>query len=247
MPAERNRQSGEGQASAVDQLIEAIKLRVRAGRFVPGQRLVEADLMREFRLSRGPIRETLRRLGAEGLVQSEPFRGASIVKMSRRQVVELNQIREVLEGFAAAQAARCSDARGRAALAQVEKFWSPKPAAHLISYGEYNRQFHSLILELGGNRELPAFIDRTRLAIFRLQFSTILHASAHIERSHADHIRISAAILKRDERGAELAMREHVRNTAESILAAPDDYFSSEVAIVPPKRPARPVAPLRKV
>ena len=121
------------------------------------------------------------------------------------------------------------------------------PASRSLSYGEYNRQFHSLILELGGNRELPAFIDRTRLAIFRLQFSTILHASAHVERSHADHARIVAAIRKRDARGAELAMREHVRNTAVGILAAPDDYFSDEAEIAPPKRPAQPVARLRKV
>lgn len=216
------------QASAVDQLIEAIKLRVRAGRFAPGQRLVEADLMRDFHLSRGPIREALRRLAAEGLVRSEPFRGASIVRMSRRQVIELNQIREVLEGFAAAQAALNIDARSRAALARVEKLWSAKASSRALSYGEYNRQFHALILEMAGNRELPAFIDRTRLAIFRLQFSTLLHSAGHIERSHADHADIVAAILKGDSRGAESAMRRHVRNTAAGILAAPDEYFLEE-------------------
>jgi len=240
--------SGDAQVSAVDQLIGAVKLRVRAGRFVPGQRLVEADLMREFGLSRGPIREALRRLAAEGLVQSEPFRGASIVRMSRRQVVELNEIREVLEGFAAAQAALGIDARGRVALARVERLSGATPGSPSPQYGEYNRQFHALILELGGNRELPAFIDRTRLAIFRLQFSTLLHAAAHIERSRAHHARIVAAILKRDARGAELAMREHVRNTAVGILAAPDDYFSDDADSAPAsKRPAQPVTPLRKV
>ena len=219
------------QVSAVDQLIEAIKLRVRTARFVPGQRLIEADLMREFRLSRGPIREALRRLTAEGLVQTEPFRGASIVRMSRRQVIDLNQIREVLEGYAAAQAALHIDAHGRAAFARVLKLWSAKPASRSITYGEYNRQFHALILEQADNRELSTFVDRTRLAIFRLQFSTLLHNPGHIERSNADHARIVGAILKKDARGAELAMRVHLRHTAIDILAAPDEYFSDEPVI----------------
>ena len=69
--------------SAVDQVMEAVKDGIRQARYVPGQRLVEPDMMRDFAVSRGTVREALRRLAAEGFVQIELYRGASIRKMSR--------------------------------------------------------------------------------------------------------------------------------------------------------------------
>ena len=92
--------------SAVDQVMEAVKDGIRQARYVPGQRLVEPDMMRDFAVSRGTVREALRRLAAEGFVQIELYRGASIRKMSRDEFVELNEIRALLEGYAASLAAQ---------------------------------------------------------------------------------------------------------------------------------------------
>lgn len=79
----------ERSISTVDQVIDAIKLGIRDARYVPAQRLVEPDLAREYGVSRGSVREALRRLAAEGFVNLERFRGASIIRMSRKQVVDL--------------------------------------------------------------------------------------------------------------------------------------------------------------
>src|SRR5579862_8617700 len=92
---------GDLAVSAVDQVMESIKAGIGDGRYVPGQRLVEPDMMRDFQVSRGTIREALRRLASEGYLQIELYRGASIRKMSRSEFVELNEIRALLEGFAA--------------------------------------------------------------------------------------------------------------------------------------------------
>src|SRR5690606_40886702 len=76
----------------VDKVITAIKKGVRFGRYVPGQRLIENDLATTFQVSRGTVRDALRRLEAEGLVHFERYRGASIRKMSRRDRSEERRV-----------------------------------------------------------------------------------------------------------------------------------------------------------
>src|SRR5579875_1804847 len=63
--------------STVDQVMESVKSGIRQARYVPGQRLVEPDMMRDFDVSRGTVREALRRLAAEGFVQIELYSGAA--------------------------------------------------------------------------------------------------------------------------------------------------------------------------
>src|SRR5580704_11921677 len=109
--------------SAVDQVMESVKAGIRQARYVPGQRLVEPDMMRDFDVSRGTVREALRRLAAEGFVQIELYRGASIRKMSRDEFVELNEIRALLEGYAASLAAQRMSKTERKKLSELEQLW----------------------------------------------------------------------------------------------------------------------------
>jgi DNA-binding GntR family transcriptional regulator len=94
------------------------------------------------------------------------------------------------------------------------------------SYDAYNNEFHALILRLGGNRELPGVLDQTRLPIFRLQFNKTLLYPDQITQSRADHALIVDAILKVDPRAAELAMRTHIRHSAECIMRSPANHFA---------------------
>jgi DNA-binding GntR family transcriptional regulator len=211
--------------SAVDQVILAVKDRIREARYVPGQRLIEPELMREFGVGRGSVREALRRLTAEGFVEWQRFRGASIIRMSRQQVADFLELRELLEGLAASRAASRLDADGAKALTKLEK---SRNAHSLIpiEYDTYNNEFHALILRLSGNQELPDVLDRTRLPILRLQFNQILLFPNQIKQSRADHNQIVEAILKEDARGAKRAMRKHIRHSAACILGAPKHYFA---------------------
>jgi DNA-binding GntR family transcriptional regulator len=215
----------ERTTSAVDQVIQAIKDAIREARYAPGQRLIEPELVRDFGVSRGSVREALRRLAAEGLVEWERFRGASIIRMSRRQVTDFLELREVLEAFSAASAAAKLDADGKSALKRLER--TPN-ARSLIpaNYDAYNNEFHDLILWLSGNRELGGVLNQTRLPIFRLQFNKILLFPDQIWQSREDHTRIVQAILKRDPRAAETAMRDHIRHSAACILSSPGSHFA---------------------
>jgi DNA-binding GntR family transcriptional regulator len=210
--------------SAVDQVIDSIKVGIKTGRYVPGQRLVEPDMVRDLGISRGSVREALRRLEAEGLVQIELYRGASIRKMSRSDFIQVNQIREVLEGLAASLAAERIDEPLRAALTELEQNWDRGTRGW--TYPEYNERFHNLILEASDNRQLPVYIEQAKLLFFRLQFHRITRAAAAEKRSRREHARIAAAILKGDAKAAERAMRDHVRMSSHDILSAPEEFFS---------------------
>jgi DNA-binding GntR family transcriptional regulator len=215
----------ERTTSAVDEVILAVKDAIREARYAPGQRLVEPELVREFGVSRGSVREALRRLAAEGLVEWERFRGASIIRMSRRQVTDFLELREVLEGFGAASAAAKLDADGKSALMKLER--TPNARSVIAAnYDAYNNEFHDLILRLSGNRELAGVLNQTRLPIFRLQFNKILLFPDQIRQSREDHTRIVQAILKRDPRAAETAMRDHIRHSAACILSSPGSHFA---------------------
>src|SRR5690606_3964267 len=93
--------SGNPDRTAVDKVAHAIVEGIKAGIYAPGQRLIEADLTRDLGVSRGPVREATRRLGAEGILDVLPHRGAVVRKLSRRDVAAIYQIRELLEGLAA--------------------------------------------------------------------------------------------------------------------------------------------------
>jgi DNA-binding GntR family transcriptional regulator len=211
--------------SAVDQVIDSIKAGIRQGRYVPGQRLVEPDMVRDLHVSRGSVREALRRLEAEGLVQIELYRGASIRKMSRSDFIAFNQIREVLEGLAASLAAERIDDAGRAALIELEQIWAR--GSRGWTYPEYNEKFHTLILEASGNSELPVYIEQAKLLFFRLQFHRIARTPAQEKRSQREHDRVVKAILKGDSKAAERAMRDHVHKSIQEILSAPEEFFSN--------------------
>jgi DNA-binding GntR family transcriptional regulator len=211
--------------SAVDQVMEAVKAGIRSARYVPGQRLVEPDMMRDFAVSRGTVREALRRLAAEGFVAIELYRGASIRKMSRNEFVELNEIRALLEGYAAALAAQRMSKAERKKLLELEQLWD-RGTQHL-AYAQYNEQFHTLIVEASRHKQLPSFVQQAQLSIFRLQFHSILQTPVATRRSRLEHRRIVRAILKGDAAGAESAMRQHIQNSAAVIMGAPDTFFSA--------------------
>jgi DNA-binding GntR family transcriptional regulator len=211
--------------SAVDQVMDSVKTGIRQARYVPGQRLIEPDMMRDFDVSRGTVREALRRLAAEGFVQIELYRGASIRKMSRGEFVELNEIRALLEGYAASLAAQRMTKSERKKLLELEQLWDR--GSQNATYAQYNEQFHALIVAASRHKQLPNFVQQAQLSIFRLQFHSILQTPVATRRSRLEHRRIVKAILKGDAGGAEAAMRQHIHNSAAVIMAAPDEFFSA--------------------
>src|SRR5689334_7203755 len=92
-------------SSVVSAMFDVLRNGIMRGEFAPNQRLVEADLIRKFGVSRGPVREALSRLAADGLVIMEPHRSAVVRPLTRESLASAFQLRELIEGLAARLAA----------------------------------------------------------------------------------------------------------------------------------------------
>jgi DNA-binding GntR family transcriptional regulator len=203
----------------VTHIVARIRDDILTRRVAPGERLVESDLTRRFDVSRGPIREALRRLAAEGFIEHAPNRGAVVRRLSIEDIRELFQIRAELEALAARLAA--SAAADPAKRAGFEAAIAPIYAeAARIPY-EYlaeNADFHAAIMNLAGNRQLGELSLRLHLPLIMAQVADALTPSA-LEASVREHRALAAAILAQDEAAADAAMRAHLGRAAELTLA----------------------------
>lgn len=191
---------------------------IRLGRLVPGQRLVEADIVAATRGSRSKVREAFRRLEAEGLVSIEEFRGASVKRVGPDEVRAIYQARMALEGLAAAECATRADAllrkRLRATQQQLDKVESRGDHER---FAKLNASWHQMIIEGSGNPYIAQFLAHLTVPIHRLLFVTF-YSRHRILQANADHRLITAAIVDARAADAERAMRAHIGNGLAALL-----------------------------
>jgi len=210
----------------VDYVCVCIRQGVVDGRFVPGQRLIARDLTEEIGISRGAVREAFRRLAAEGMVDLIPNRGASVRRLSRRQVEDLFQIRECVEGLAAGLAAAQID-KGDNRRIFTEVWDKVRPTGQVLPWNVFidnNRLYHRTIVDIGGNVQLSSLIVNLQLPVVMIQVGRAMRPE-HAELSHRDHVAIAEAVLAGDATVAEAAMRRHVRGSHDWIQTLPDSAF----------------------
>jgi DNA-binding GntR family transcriptional regulator len=196
---------------AVDVVFETIRQGIISGRFAPGQRLVIRDLAEEIPYSRSTFREAFRRLAAERLVSLVPNRGVAVQRLAPREMADLFEIRELLEGHAARRAAERIGESGhrRRFLAMWEKVGRGDPSDR-AAFIEHNQSFHGTIVELAGNSRLPEMLKQLQIPILMFQWRTIL-TRQETETSQSEHETIARAILEGRPDQAEVAMRRHVQ------------------------------------
>jgi DNA-binding GntR family transcriptional regulator len=223
----RRRNGNSASEHAVNTLVQAI----RDGVYGAGARLVESRLTQALGVSRGTLREVFRRLEADGLVRLEANRGAIVRALTRQDIIELLQVRELLEGFAARLAAqRSSDIGNQARIRQaLETIGAARRDPRGFDYLEDNEEFHRLILELSGNRTLAQQIRQLQMPYMRARYFDQLKADDW-NRSLNEHEQILQALLDADEVLAEQLMRAHVRRTRRVIEGLPDAVFGRDQA-----------------
>lgn len=207
-------------ANLADELIVRIRRAIYQGVYVPGQRLVEADLIEHFKTSRGPAREALRRLSAEGIVQLVPNRGAMVRRLGIKEMDDLFRIREALEGLAARLAAeRLADPKVRPRFEKALKAIDVGTLDELPeAFGERNRRFHQLIFDFADNEQLLRSLQQMQLPLMRLQVRASIDRSFR-EHSVREHEDVARALLAADPDRAELAMRAHLRGARQRVVA----------------------------
>lgn len=197
-------------------IAETLRGRILGGEFVPGQRLIEADLIEEFDCSRSAIREAFMQLDAEGLVELRHQRGASVTRLNKDELADLFAVRERLEGLAAYLAAgRASEPENRSWLEAQRANWLravmlQSERAHM----DANLPLHDGIIRMSGNGKLAEILHRLQVPAYRQRFMDLLDADRRHE-SVEDHLMIIDALLAGDGLKAEALMRQHVRRAGE--------------------------------
>lgn len=224
--------------TVVDAIVEAITVRIADGRYPPGYRLVEPDLIADFAVSRNSLREALRKLHGEGLLELKPHRSAVVRRMSRADVLQIHQVRFAIEGFGARLAAERIQERGnRESLTdqwhQLEVAWSTQD---LLGCIEESRCFHQLLLQVAGNALMLRVLTQLQMPAFRVQFRLFVDEE-YQESVHEVHRTIVRAVLDGRADDAEQAMRAHMSTAMQKFQALPDAAFGLPVR---PKRTAKP-------
>lgn len=180
---------------------------IRVGDLLPGARLRETELAERLGISRTPVREAIRQLEADGLVTHLPRQGATVRGLDYAEVIELYEMRAVLEGTAARLAARVAsdiELEELAALNAELALAAPGPAAQ-----ELNRQFHRTLLDAARNRFLVKSMSALQRTLFILG-PTTLAQQPRVQGVFAEHDAVLQGLRDRDARAAEEAMRAHI-------------------------------------
>jgi DNA-binding GntR family transcriptional regulator len=184
--------------SLVELAFNRLSQEILSGRTDPGERLVEEQLTRRLGISRAPLREALRLLAQQGLVEHIPRRGVRVATLSDEDVRELYEVRDVLERHAVKSRPADADLSGlRAALDVMGK---ATETGDRLAIADAHRQFHVAVVALGGNRQLSALYESVLVRI-QLYMAVNLRREAEVADA-ADgvhrHERLMAAVERGD-------------------------------------------------
>ncbi len=197
----------------------AIRDAIRTGVIGPGERLVELDLAAALAMSRTPVREALRRLEVERLVENAPRRGFSVPTVTLDDLIEIFEIREVLEGLAARRAAlRMGPAEIDALRATVERMDHAAATDDLTTLSQASIQFHRLLRSGSRHARLPSLIALLGDAYASLGAHEL--APERVGAAIAEHRAILDALAGRNPDAAERVTREHARNALRAQILA---------------------------
>ena len=218
--------------TVVEHIIRSIRDAVREGHMIQGQRLIVADISRAFGVSPGPVREAIRRLAGEGLLEFTPHRGATVRRFTERQVLEIFQVREAIEGYAARLAAENidrGDYRDRLAACRARL---RETVDHLAPHTQAKQDFHDLLHELSGNGTLSETAARLTSPLYRLRYNE-LTGPGRARDSLREHEAIIDAILDGEGTRAERLMRAHLHAGGRAVAEALAD---SDLALPNPTK-----------
>jgi DNA-binding GntR family transcriptional regulator len=205
-----------------------LKEEILNNRIAPGSVLQEVPLAESLGVSRGPIREALGILAAEGLVTITPRRGAVVTALTKHDFLEAYQVREVLEALAVRLAVpRMSDDELDALEGPIEEMLRCSARADDTGFFEANTAFHEAFVVASGNTKLVEVYRRLigQMGPYRRP-SALLRGS--LDRSIAEHQGIMDAARARDgERAAELVL-DHIRVPQRRLEALSEEEFALE-------------------
>jgi DNA-binding GntR family transcriptional regulator len=212
-------QTGQGLAHGISEQLQQL---IYGGEIAPGERLNEAALALRMGTSRGPIREAIRMLSGIGLVVAVRNRGVFVRQISVREMLEIYELRALLFGFAAEQAAdHLSDTDRQEFEQLLDAMDAACDAGDGQRYYVLNLRFHALLLAQWSNqRAQQAYEDHAKeLHLYRRRY---FNATVNMRRSNSEHRRIFEAITKGAKDRANKLAQAHVLQGRQRLLSTLD-------------------------
>ncbi len=205
-------------AALTDWAYDALKQAILNLEFAPGAQLPVDGLAEQMGISRTPIREALLRLEAEHLVRTVPRVGFFVSEITRRDLEELFELRELLESHATRKAAATLSDDD---LAYIDRLLAESEAAvergELARFQEAEIAFHSLFVERAQNQHLVAMMGTLRDLTYRQRVLSLTSID-NVRQSLVEHQRIAEALRKRDGELAGRRMAEHMAAARDRLL-----------------------------
>jgi GntR family transcriptional regulator, trigonelline degradation regulator len=202
------------------QVAEVLRAAITTGRFAPGQRLVEKDLCELTGVSRASVREALRQLESEGLIETLPNRGPLVSRLSPQDAASIYQVRGALEALAAqlfavnASSQQIGDLE--AAVRLLDRAYKAQDGNGIV---EAKQRFYDVLLSGSGNSMIGSILSTMNARITmlrRVSLSSPKRATASIREIRA----VLNAIKKRDPQAAYEASLHHIQQAAKVALAS---------------------------
>jgi DNA-binding GntR family transcriptional regulator len=204
--------------SKKEQVYLELKSDIITHRLRAGQPITEEEVVKEYSISRTPVREIFRKLEHDGLVNNIPYKGTYVADLKREDIEEILDIRFTLEGFAAKSAAEKMTEEGIKKLSELESQFqlASKDNNSVLSF-EADSKLHELILDLAGNIRLRSIIINLMDQIHRIRFISG-HIEGRIKTTAREHIEIVKALKMKDPILAEEKMQAHISSTKNLLL-----------------------------
>lgn len=206
-----------------EQITQRLRDAIVRGERPVGQRLVEGQLATEFDVSRGPIRDALRQLERESLVESRGSAGSYVVGIAAGDIDELYSLRGAVEGLAADLAMERDDPDGWVQMAGiVDELEQCADSDDAKAFAEADIRFHSLIYSLSGHRRLADIWQQYAPMLTTLLRTTVL-IDADLHESAAKHRRLLELLRSGDHSKVAEELKAHLENSHRRMLEAHRD------------------------
>ncbi|MDN3552150.1 GntR family transcriptional regulator [Halomonas almeriensis] len=221
MPAPSTLSSASEVRTLAERVFQQLQDAIVRGELAPGSKITEPGLSQVYGISRGPLREAMRRLEAHRLIERVPHVGARVIKLSIKELLELFDVREALESMAARLAAESMSAEEIAGLRDVlavHERQADLQSGEAYYQREGDLDFHYRIVQGSHNRMLMGLLCDDLYYLVRMYRTQFSASGSRPQRAFVEHHRIVDAIEAGDAELAELLMRRHVSASRENVV-----------------------------
>ena len=206
---------------------EELKRQILVGEIAPGTRMMEVELAEDMGVSRTPVRKAIRKLEKEGLVTIEPRRGAYASDISIKDMVDVLEVRQMLEGMAASMAAQKVTKEEKLDFVEANSAYkNAVKKGNIEEIIRYDELFHQLIVSYSGNKTLNQLLSQVQELALRFRYIYYDDFSRY-ENMPVEHEEIEEAIISGDTQKAKVVAEEHVERLKKFVIDEGKNLFQN--------------------